>query len=271
MKTSNSTSTQSLASFGSMASNLKELHQTWCLTVHQSTNRMNRLHLQVDQQEMVPFFNGKQLWTNVSQNFENLFKQILSPSFYSIQYLALILPPAAIKKVANAKSVAEKAAVLKETVGESDFCAQTPVQWIRKFESMVRSCFPDTIETEMETFFMAYLPYMLNLKHRGWFFNVRNAEESWVDFKKKFSAHFWTKFWNFAENTFQNEPETDESLLVFVKAEIERIKQLIPGLSEKATIMMCILSLPNQTRPLLQDGLSESLEMFLSMVEAVDC
>lgn len=182
----------------------------------------------------------------------------------------MILPPAALKKIANAKSVAERAAVLKETVGEFDFCAQTPVQWIRKFESAVRSCFPDTVETETETFFIAYLPYMLNLKHRGWFFNVRNADESWVDFKKKFSAYFWAKFWNFAESTFQNEPEQDESLLVFAKAEIKRIKQLIPGLSEKATIMMCILSLPNETRPLLQEGLSESLEMFLSMVEAVD-
>lgn len=157
--------------------------------------------------------------------------------------------------------------MIKNLIGEFDFCTSTPNDWLKKFEHAVRSCLKDAVEDD---YYFSYLPYFLNVTHRSWFFNARKDGQSWVDFKKSFLANFWSKYWNFIEKTFQLEPEDDASMHEFVKEKIVNLKKVSPEMSEKSIIMHCILDLPEETRPHLQSGLSESLEMFLSMVEAVD-
>ena len=68
----------------------------------------------------------------------------------------------------------------------------------------------------------------------------------------------------------QGEPDEECSLHEFFKEKIADLKRLLPELSDRSIIMHCVLELPEETRPHLQEGMSESIEMFLSMVEAVD-
>ena len=103
---------------------------------------------------------------------------------------ALVIPAATIAKIASAKIFAKKAAFLKETIGQIDYCLQTAGPWIQNFESAVRLVRPGTVEADIGTYFMAYLAYMLDAKHRSWFLNTRMEDESWANFKKKFFAHF---------------------------------------------------------------------------------
>lgn len=167
------------------------------------------------------------------------------------------------------KTIAEKANLLKTHVGKFEICHATPSQWIRKFEFAVRSCV-NSAETEIDDFFLAYLPYFLNVKHRSWFWKLRKDGESWFEFKKKFVSYFWIKYWNFVEKSMDCEPDEDVSFHEFVTEKVANIKKLMPELKDKAIIMLCIYALPEEIRPYLQEGISESLEMFLSMVEAVD-
>ena len=44
----------------------------------------------------------------------------------------------------------------------------------------------------------------------------------------------------------------------------------MPELSDKSLITLCILDLPQDIRPHLQEGITGTVEMFLSMVEAAD-
>lgn len=177
---------------------------------------------------------------------------------------------AVAKKISCCPTIAEKSKLLKTLLGEFDFCKESPSNWIKKFERAVRCCIKDPIEAEMDDYFFAYAPYFLNAKHRSWFYNARKDDQTWTDYKKIFVAQFWTKYWNFVEKCFVYEPEEEDSLHEFVIQKIDNLKRLIPDLSDKALIMLCIMDLPEETRPTLQEGIGGSLEMFLSMVEAVD-
>ena len=182
----------------------------------------------------------------------------------------LVISPTVLKKVACCKTLAQKTGLLREVIGEYDFCKMTPNNWIKKFEQSVRSCLSNPDESDLDHHFLSYLPYFLQIKYRSWFFGTRQEDDTWPVFKKKFFTYFWAKYWAFVEKTLQGEPEEGCSLRDFVKAKIDDLKRLLPELSERSVIMHCILELPEETRPHLQDGISESIEMFLSMVEAVD-
>ena len=163
----------------------------------------------------------------------------------------------------------QKTDVLKTVIGEFDVAKHSPSQWITKFEQAVRCCTSGIPESEMGTMYMAYLPYFL-AKNKSWFFQVRKADEIWPDFRKKFIAFFWSKYWKFAQKCLVMEPDDDQALLPYVKTMIENLKQLMPELTSKSIITLCILDLPDEIRPQLQEGVTESVEMFLSMVEAAD-
>ena len=180
------------------------------------------------------------------------------------------VPQAVLTKISCCKVISEKAIALKDHVGEFDFCKQPPSQWIKTFEIAVRSCNMGSNEGDLGDFYLAYLPYFLNVKHRSWFWNARSDGETWTEFKKKFVDAFWSKFWDFTEKALVSEPDEDDPLLDYATNMIEKLKNLMPELSDKSLITLCILDLPQGIRPHLQEGITGTVEMFLSMVEAAD-
>ena len=85
-----------------------------------------------------------------------------------------------------------------------------------------------------------------------------------------FKNHFWKCYWKFADQTLMSEPDHEDSLLDYTKDKIERLKRMFPEMTSKSIITLCILDLPAESRPKLQKGIHETIEIFLRIVESLD-
>ena len=173
-------------------------------------------------------------------------------------------------KLSNCTTIASKADVMKAQVGSFDFCVDDPDDWLKNFEKAVRDCCSNVDETE--DYYYAYMPYFLEDETLKWFFDSRSSgkETSWSEFKKKFSKHFWSMHWQFAEEAINYDVDDDVSLFEFTSDKIKNLKRLFPTMETKTIIKICILALPEEHRERLQEGVNFSVELFLNLVEAID-
>lgn len=150
---------------------------------------------------------------------------------------------------------------MKEHFGKFDVYNCVPSEWIKKFEQCVRLVCREENEFDLEAFFLLIC----------YIFSVRESDELWSILKRtKFVPHFWKKYWKFAEKALNSETETGESFREFTCDKIARLKRLFPGIPDKATITLCLLDFPESCRAKLQEGIVETLEMFVCMVDALD-
>lgn len=119
------------------------------------------------------------------------------------------------KKILDLKYVADKANLLKDRVGQFDYCQESPEEWLKKFESAIRICCQ---EEEMDDdFYFAYLQYFLTKNQSNWFYDVceRKKLTSWFEFKEEFKNHFWKCYWKCTDLALTSEPGDEDSLLEY--------------------------------------------------------
>jgi len=138
--------------------------------------------------------------------------------------------------------------------------------WLSKYEKFIKQNNDEDYSIDDALF--GNLVFWLAEKDRIWFHGQEHA--NWHDFRKTFVSHFDDQFWKLAGEAVSSKHTANTPFGPFFQKKIDNLTAICPGLDDQFKIVLCLLSVSEENRKLMQNGISNGISSFLELAKGQD-